>query len=216
MSRISFPTPETMNAEQRQVYDAIVSGPRARLVGPLRAALHNPELADRWQKMGALLRFGTSIPPRLSELAILVTARRWNSQIEWYIHATAAQVAGLPDAVIEAIRVAAKPVFNDADDAAIYEFARQLQQTGTVSENVYQEVLRVHKEAGVVEIAAIIGYYSMVSMTLNAHEIPMPDEGAIPPLSVVNHEPAGELPGAPLLTEMPAGMFVAITEPGAV
>lgn len=174
-----------MNAEQRAVYDDIISGPRARLVGPLRAALHNPALADRWQKMGALLRFGTSISARHSELAILVTARRWNSQLEWYVHAAAAQVAGLPQAVIDAMLVAAPPQFDDAGDAAVYEYARQILQQGVVDEPAYQQVLTIFGEAGTVELTAIVGYYSMVAMTLNAHHIPLPDEGVVPPLHPV-------------------------------
>jgi 4-carboxymuconolactone decarboxylase len=198
MARISFPSPETMNAEQRVVYDDIISGPRARLVGPLRAALHNPALADRWQKMGALLRFGTSISPRHSELAILVTARRWNSQLEWYVHAQAAQVAGLPQAIIDAMRVATPPVFDDAQDAAVYEYARQLLQQGSVDEPAYQHVLETFGEAGTVELTAIIGYYSMVAMTLNAHHIPLPDEGAAQPL----HPVAANAPT--VLTQLPA------------
>jgi 4-carboxymuconolactone decarboxylase len=209
MARISFPLPETMTAAQRAVYDAIVSGPRARLVGPLRAALHNPELADRWQKMGAFLRFGTSIPPRLSELAILVTARRWNSQIEWYIHAQAARSAGLPDAVIEAIRLAEAPSFDDPDDAAIYEFARQLQQTGTVDAFVYGRVLATHGEVGVVEIGAIIGYYAMVAMTLNVHEIPMPDEGVTAPLAPAAQAGPAARGALPQLTDLPPALLAA-------
>jgi 4-carboxymuconolactone decarboxylase len=197
MARISFPTPDTMSAEQRAVYDDIVSGPRARLVGPLRAALHNPELADRWQKMGALLRFGTSISPRHSELAILVTARRWNSQLEWYIHADAALKAGLPQAIIDAMLVAKAPVFEDAGDAAVYEYARQLLQHGVVDEPAYQRVLGTFGEAGTVELTAIVGYYSMVAMTLNAHHIPLPDEGAVAPL----HPIAGN--AATVLTLLP-------------
>lgn len=197
MARISFPTPETMNADQRAVYDDIIKGPRARLVGPLRAALHNPNLADRWQKMGALLRFGTSISPRHSELAILVTARRWNSQLEWYIHADAAQKAGLPQAVVDALLVAAPPAFDDAADAAVYEYTRQLLQQGVVGEGAYQSVLGIFGEAGTVELTAIVGYYSMVAMTLNAHHIPLPDEGAVPPL----HPVAGNAPT--VLTVLP-------------
>jgi 4-carboxymuconolactone decarboxylase len=197
MARISFPTPDTMNAEQRAVYDDIVSGPRARLVGPLRAALHNPKLADRWQKMGALLRFGTSIAPRHSELAILVTARRWNSQLEWYIHAEAAQKAGLPQNIIDAMLVAEAPAFADDGDAAVYEYARQLLQQGVVDEPAYQRVLGFFGEAGTVELTAIVGYYSMVAMTLNAHHIPLPDEGAAAPL----HPVAGN--AATVLTLLP-------------
>lgn len=197
MARISFPSPETMNAEQRVVYDDIVSGPRARLVGPLRAALHNPALADRWQKMGALLRFGTSIAPRHSELAILVTARRWNSQLEWYVHAAAAQTAGLPQGVIDAMLVAAPPVFDDASDAAVYEYARQILQQGVVDEPAYQNVLGLFGEAGTVELTAIVGYYSMVAMTLNAHHIPLPDAGAVPPLHPVAGNEAAQLTALP-------------------
>lgn len=185
-----------MNAEQRAVYDDIISGPRARLVGPLRAALHNPALADRWQKMGALLRFGTSISPRHSELAILVTARRWNSQLEWYVHAKAAQVAGLPQTVIDAMLVATPPVFDDVNDALVYEYARQLLQQGSVDEPAYQAVLAAFGEAGTVELTAIIGYYSMVAMTLNAHHIPLPDEGAVPPLHPVAGDGLTVLPAA--------------------
>jgi 4-carboxymuconolactone decarboxylase len=192
-----------MSAAQRSVYDAIVSGPRARLVGPLRAALHNPELADRWQKMGALLRFGTSIPPRLSELAVLVTARRWNSQIEWYIHAQAARDAGLASEVIDAIRVGAAPAFSHPDDAAMYEFTRQLLQAGTVDARTYERVLESYGEVGVVEVGAIVGYYSMVAMTLNVHEIPMPDEGVAPPLEPVAGAESSALPALPRLTALP-------------
>lgn len=197
MPRISLPTPDTMTAEQRAVYDDIVGGPRARLVGPLRAALHNPALADRWQKLGALLRFGTSIPPRYSELAILVTARRWNSQLEWYIHAAAAQAAGLPQQVIDALMVAAPPAFDDAGDAAVYEYARQLLQHGVIGDAAYQRVLALFGEAGTVELTAIVGYYSMVAMTLNAHHIPLPDEAAQPPLQPVGADPAGRLSELP-------------------
>ena len=197
MTRISFPTPETMNADQLRVYQDIIQGPRARLVGPLRAALHNPELADRWQKMGALLRFGTSISPRASELAILVAARRWNSQLEWHIHAAAAQDAGLPQSIIDALLVAAPPLFDDIKDGAVYEYARQLLQRGVVKEAAYQEVLALLGEAGTVELTAIIGYYSMVAMTLNAHHIPLPDVDTPLPL----HPVAGNDEG--VLTELP-------------
>lgn len=197
MTRISFPTPETMNAEQLRVYQDIIQGPRARLVGPLRAALHNPELADRWQKMGALLRFGTSISPRASELAILVAARRWNSQLEWHIHAAAAQDAGLPQAIIDALLVAASPRFDDIKDGAVYEYARQLLQRGVVGEAAYQEVLALFGEAGTVELTAIIGYYSMVAMTLNAHHIPLPDVDTPLPLHPVGDNEDG------VLTELP-------------
>jgi 4-carboxymuconolactone decarboxylase len=194
LPRIPLPSLETMTPDQRVVYEKVISGPREALVGPLRAALHCPELADRWQSLGVLLRFQTSIPPRLSELVILVTARRWNSQIEWYIHAEAARKAVLPDAVIEAIRQGRSPEFDDPNEAAVYEYARELQDSGQVSESIYEKVLDRLGIVGIVELTAIIGYYTMVSMTLNAHEIPLPD-GAKPPLAPVSRQ-AGEGPGA--------------------
>jgi len=180
MSRIPLPSPDSMTDDQKRVYEKIVSGPRGRLVGPLRAALHNPELAERWQALGALLRFGTSLPPRVSELAIVVTARRWNSQIEWYIHAQAARAAGISDAVLDAIQARAQPVFDTRDDEVVYEFARQLQETGQVEPALYAQAVERWAAVGVVELTAVIGYYTMVSMTLNAHEIPMPDDAPAP------------------------------------
>jgi 4-carboxymuconolactone decarboxylase len=180
MSRIPFPTPETMSEAQRHVYERIVSGPRGRLVGPLRAALHNPELAEKWQAFGALLRYGTSLPPRVSELAIVVTARRWNSQIEWHIHAQAAATAGIAPEVLEAIRARRTPVFEFPADEIVYEYARQLQETGQVEPALYARAIEAWDVAGVVELTAVIGYYTMVSMTLNAHEIPMPDDAPAP------------------------------------
>lgn len=195
MSRIPLPTPDTMTDDQKRVYEKIVSGPRGRLVGPLRAALHSPELAERWQALGALLRFGTSLAPRVSELAIVVTARRWNSQIEWHIHAQAARAAGISDAALDAIRARETPVFDNPDDAVVYEFARQIQETGQVEPDLYAQAVARWDAVGVVELTAVIGYYTMVSMTLNAHEIPMPDD-APPPLDTPRQA------GAPVLSRL--------------
>src|SRR6476646_5447111 len=126
MPRISLPAPETMNAEQRAVYDKIVSGPRGRIQGPLRAALHNAELADKWQALGALLRYGTSLPPRLSEIAILVTGRACNSPFEWYAHRAEAEKAGIEPAIIDALLSQTVPPDLGTDDAAVYHYAVEL------------------------------------------------------------------------------------------
>ncbi|MFS4581780.1 carboxymuconolactone decarboxylase family protein [Phaeobacter sp. C3_T13_0] len=173
--RISFPCPGAMSEAQQAVYDQIVSGPRGIIVGPLRAALHNPVLADRWQELGKVLRFETSFPTRLNEVAILVTARRWNSVLEWAIHAGDAARAGLDMDIIDAIRVGQPPEFSDDTEAeGIYEFARQLVQTGDVGTATYQAIVDRWGEVGAVELTAVIGYYSMVAMTLNVHRIPLP------------------------------------------
>lgn len=174
--RISFPVPETMNQAQLEVYEQIVSGPRRTLVGPLRAALHNPVLADRWQRLGQVLRFETSLPTHLNELAILVTARRWNSELEWAIHAGDADRAGLNPIIAEAIRTCSVPEFGDDVVARdIYDFACELVQRGDVSEPTYAAIVSRWGEVGAVELTAVIGYYSMVAMTLNVHRVPLPD-----------------------------------------
>jgi 4-carboxymuconolactone decarboxylase len=170
-----------MTPEQRRVYDAVVAGPRGQVIGPLRAVIHSPDLAERWSRLGEFLRFGTCLPPRLNELAIIVTGRRWSSQIEWWVHARAAAAAGLSEALIENIRAGEPPVFDDADDAAIYEYSRQLQVNGQVDEAAYEAVVQRWGARGVVELTAVVGYYTMVSMTLNAHGIPLPD-GVAPPV----------------------------------
>ncbi|MDF0601377.1 carboxymuconolactone decarboxylase family protein [Psychromarinibacter sp. C21-152] len=174
--RISFPEPGSMTEEQTAVYNQIVAGPRQTLVGPLRAALHNPVLADRWQRLGQVLRFETCLPTRLNELAILVTAKRWNSPLEWAIHKADALRVGLDPAIAEAIRVGELPEFGD-DDAAreIYEFARQLVKTADVDSATYAAIVERWGEVGAVELTAVVGYYSMVAMTLNVHRVPLPD-----------------------------------------
>lgn len=181
MPRIPFPALEDMTAEQRRVYDAVVKGPRGVVRGPLRAALHRPELADKWQQLGELLRYRTSLSPRLSELAILVTARHWDSQFEWHAHEPPAREAGLSDAVIEPIRQGTRPAFAATDEATIYDYARMLLERHVVDDATYQRTLALVETVGIVELTALIGYYSMVAMTLNAHEIPLP-EGTPAPL----------------------------------
>src|SRR5690606_14183503 len=139
---------------QRAVFDSVVAGPRGTLIGPLRAALHRPELAEAWQRFGENLRLRTRIQARLREQALHETERRWASQLEWYIHAQAAEKAGLPPEVIEALRQGRAPRLDDAYDEAIYEFARQMQQTGAVAADAYGRVLDRWGAVGVVELTA--------------------------------------------------------------
>jgi 4-carboxymuconolactone decarboxylase len=177
--RIPLPDADQMTPAQRAVLDRILTGPRGRLIGPLRAAMHNPALADRWQALGQVLRYETCLPPRLNELAILAAARHWNSELEWTIHAAEARRAGLSEAVIAAMLAGAVPPFATPDEREIYEFARALLQDGLVTDATYDAVLARWGALGVVELTALVGYYSMVAMTLNAHRIPLPDH--IPP-----------------------------------
>ncbi|HSV46410.1 MAG TPA: carboxymuconolactone decarboxylase family protein [Ramlibacter sp.] len=175
-----------MDAAQKAVYDKIVSGPRGRIQGPLRAALHNAELADRWQALGALLRYGTTLPPRLSELAILVTGRACNSPFEWYAHRLEGEKAGIEPDILEALLAQVEPPGMSADDAAVWRYAVELNRHKSVSDATYAAAVERFGERAVVELTALIGYYTMVAMTLNCHEIPLP-EGVAPAFALPQH-----------------------------
>ena len=179
MPRITLPTPEQMDADQRRVYDRIVSGRRGKIQGPLRAALHSAELADRWQALGELLRYNTTLPPRLSELAILITGRTCQSPFEWYAHRIEAEKVGVEPQVIEAILAEQWPQGLSTEDEIVLRFANELNRFKSVSDATYAQALARFGERTVVELTALVGYYTMVAMTLNAHEIPLP-EGVAP------------------------------------
>jgi|SRR5256885_5457429 len=175
MPRITLPSPEQMNPEQRRVHDKIVSGRRGKIQGPLRAALHNAELAERWSALGELLRYSTTLPPRLSELAILVTGRACQSPFEWYAHRLEAQKVGIEPQVIEALLAQEHPQGLSPDDDIVVRYAGELNRHNSVSDATYAQALERLGERTVVELTALVGYYTMVAMTLNAHEIPLPE-----------------------------------------
>lgn len=175
-ARISLPERKDMTDQQQLVLDDIVGGQRGEIVGPLRAAIHNPELADAWQKLGAVLRYKTVFDPIYSELAILLTARRWNCELEWVIHQEAAEKAGMSDEVIKAIRENLLPNFEDPKLSLVHNFISQLQNSGQVDDYIHSQITKVWGAVGVVELTALTGYYSMVAMTLNAHQISLPKD----------------------------------------
>jgi 4-carboxymuconolactone decarboxylase len=171
-------TPEIVHAEldadQRRVYDAIIAGPRGQVQGPLKVWLQSAELADRAQALGAFCRFGTSLPPRLSELAIIVTGAHWRAGFEWFAHAPIAIKAGIDAAAVEAIRTGKQPKLAPADEAAVYAFAHELLTTHEVSEATYQNAVTQLGRKRVVELTGILGYYGLISMTIKAFEVPLP------------------------------------------
>ena len=172
---------QRMTARQREVAEAIAGGPRGGLRGPFQAWLRSPEVADRFQRVGEYVRFQSSIPPALNELAILVTAREWTAQFEWHAHHALAMKAGLPPAIAEAIARGERPEGMVADQNAIYEFAVELHRDRSVSDATYAAVAGRFGERGVVDLIAACGYYVAVAMTLNVSRVPLPD-GVPPPL----------------------------------
>ncbi len=168
-----FPV-ENMTVAQIELYGKIANGPRGQVVGPLRAALHSTPIAERWDALGLVLRYGLSISPRVRELAIIACGRYWNSAVEWWVHADEGYAAGIPQDVIEAIRQGRAPHLPDPLEHAVYEFTRELIQSGQVSDATYEQAYSALGVLGLVELTSLVGYYTMVAMMLNAHHIPLP------------------------------------------
>jgi 4-carboxymuconolactone decarboxylase len=177
--RIKDISVEEMSDAQRRVADEASSGKRGRIPGPLRVWLHSPELGARAQRLGEFVRYDTILGPRLSELAILVTARFWTSHYEWFAHKREALKAGLDPAIIEAIATRKAPVFDDAKSQAVYDCAVALHETHVVPDGIYATATRALGDQGVVELVGLLGYYTLVAMTLNAFEFDLPDGEAI-------------------------------------
>ena len=175
-------TPETMTLEQRRVADSIQSGPRgAGLRGPFSALLRSPDLADAVQKVGAFVRFSSSIPARLNELAILLTGRKWMAQYEFYAHRRLALAAGLRAEIADAVAANRRPDGMAEDEADVYDFASELLNTGQVSDATFARAQARFGERGVIDLVGACGYYSLVSMVLNVARVPLPP-GETPPL----------------------------------
>jgi 4-carboxymuconolactone decarboxylase len=172
--RLSDLDPARLDAAQKRVYDAIMSGPRGRVEGPLRVWLASAELADKAQQLGAFCRYGTSLPPRLSELAILVTGAHWRAGFEWFVHAPIAIKAGLRPEVVAAIKAGDTPRFETADEAAVHDFAKELLETKRVATPTYRRVVDLLGETAAVELVGVLGYYGLISMTICAFEVPVP------------------------------------------
>jgi len=171
MSRIHTLAPEDLTYRQREVHDAIVSGPRGVVRGPLAVWLHRPELADRAQALGRYCRYETTLEPRLSELAILVTARIWSSEFEWQAHKKIGLEVGLDAIVVETIRQGRRPHFTREDEAVIHDFSLALLTERRVTDELYSRATAVLGEDRLVDLTGLLGYYSLISMTINVFEV---------------------------------------------
>jgi 4-carboxymuconolactone decarboxylase len=189
--RFAILQPDQMNAEQKKLYETIVGGPRAQNYGgqaaqrvltggPFNAWLRSPELGMRMQAVGEQVRFKTSIPNRLNELAILITAREWTSQYEWYAHHALAMKAGLDPKIAEAVADGKRPENMKEDEAAVYDFCIELHRTKKVDDANFKRVKALFGEQGVIDLVGVSGYYSLVSMTLNVAQVPVPEGKPLP------------------------------------
>ena len=167
-------TEAAMTPRQRESYQAIVSGPRKGARGPFNALLRSPEVADRVQKIGEYIRFQSSIPAALNEMAILITGRFWGAQYEFWAHSQLARTAGLPDAIIDAIAENRRPATMTDDQRIVHDFCTELFRDKAVSDATFKATVDRFGEQGVIDLIAASGYYSIVSMVLNVDRYPLP------------------------------------------
>jgi 4-carboxymuconolactone decarboxylase len=165
---------DQMTPEQKTMTTNVLNGPRRNLGGPFNVLLRSPEMGDLSQKFGEYARFRPSIPAKLRELAIIVTARHWTSQFEWYAHRQAASQAGLAEPIIQAIANRKRPTGMQPDEEAVYNFASELLAGGQVSDATFKSAVDKFGEKGVVDLIGVMGYYQMVAMLLNVDRYPLP------------------------------------------
>ena len=173
--------PDSLTAAQRAAADELSRGPRGGVFGPFVPLLRSPDLLTPLQKTGEYLRYKSALPPRLSELAILLVARRWRQQVEWHIHAPIAEQAGLARAHIDAIAQGRRPEGMQEDEATLYDFLTELQLNHSVSDTTYGRGVEHFGERGVVDLCGLCGYYTTLAMVMNAAQTALPD-GVPPPL----------------------------------
>lgn len=188
MGRLAPVTFEQLNHDQRALWENITTGPRANpdrphgglagedgaLVGPFNALFQSPQIGDAVQQLGAALRYGTSLPADLLEVAILTVGGEWRANFEFWAHARLGAAAGIPQAAIDSIRDGQTPQFDDPRHTAVYAFGRELIETKRVSDARYDALKDLVGERGVFEIASVMGYYALVSIALNTFSVDLP------------------------------------------
>jgi 4-carboxymuconolactone decarboxylase len=174
MPRLPQLDPAKLTGRQKEIHDKIASSPRGGVRGPFGVLLHAPGVADPVQALGAYLRFGSVLPAKLRELAILITARFWTAQFEWHVHRGFAEKEGLDPAVIDAIATRKTPDFKTPEEKVVYAYVRELHKQHRVSDATYEDAVRVLGREATVELTALAGYYTLISMVLNAFEVAVP------------------------------------------
>jgi len=174
--------PEKWTDAQKKAAAEITSGPRKELVGPFIPLLRSPELMSRLQRVGEYLRFEAKFEANLREFTILLIARQWTQQFEWYSHESLATKAGVKPETIKAIAETRRPSEMTPDEATIYDFVTELRLRQSVSDPVYARVVSRFGEQGVIDLTCLCGYYTLLGMMMNTTRVPLPP-GTPPPLA---------------------------------
>ncbi|HET6794888.1 MAG TPA: carboxymuconolactone decarboxylase family protein [Acidimicrobiales bacterium] len=181
MSRLPYLRREQLDDTGAALWESITStrgsgvvNDEGGLAGPFNAWLHAPELGTRLAELGTTLRFGMSLDRRLIELAIITVGARWKAEFEWWAHSRMAREHGVPDPVIEAVGSDRQPDFDTDEDRVVHAVARQLSVDGRVDGPTYSEARALLGDRSLVELVSLCGYYTLVSFTLNAFDVPLP------------------------------------------
>ena len=180
--RLAPLTEDKLSEAQKAMRDSLQAGPRGKISmdGPFGIWMNAPEFGQLAQQLGAHCRFKTAVPPRLSEFAILCTARRWRAQYEWEAHAPIAERAGVSAETIEDIRRGRRPRNAPEDELLIYDFVQELYRDRRVSDQLYARAVQLFGEPGTIEFVGILGYYTLISMTLNVFRAPTSPDKPLP------------------------------------
>ena len=168
-----------MDAEQKLVAEKMMSGPRKGMKGPFNVLLRHPDLCDKVQALGAVIRFQNAIPDPLKEMAIIMTGRHWTASYEFQAHRRMAIEAGLSPLICDAIADGRRPDSMSADEMMVYDFCSELLVSGHVGDGAYDKIKARWGEKGVVDLTSTVGYYCVASLVLNVARHPLP-EGAVP------------------------------------
>jgi 4-carboxymuconolactone decarboxylase len=157
---------DQLTADQKQIWDEVAAGPRGKMHGPFFIWLHSPELLSRGEKLGLYARFQSSLPPRISELCILIMASHWKCSGEWIDHEAIAIKQGVDKAALDALRRGKPARFGRDDEIATYELAQELLATREVSDATYAKAKAALGERGLLDVVAVFGYYSLIAMSM--------------------------------------------------
>jgi len=155
---------------------------RQEVFGPFAVLLRSPEVMLRATAMGDYLRYRTVLPPAINELAILLTARRWSQPYEWHVHQPAALRAGLSPDIVAAVSAGRRPDRLSEEEAIVHDFCSELLRDENVTDKTYARAVGRFGEQGVVDMVAVVGYYTFLSMVMNTARTAVPADSTVPPL----------------------------------
>lgn len=169
-------SPEGLTDAQAEVYERIASGVRKGVRGPHSVLLHSPQLAAKVESMGRYVRYDCNVPQRLRELAILAVAVHWQARYEWYAHSPIALEHGIENAVQAAIATGDEPHFDSDADEIVFAYVRDLLKKGRIDQPLFLKAERLLTPEGVLDLTALVGYYTLLAFTLNVFEVEPPED----------------------------------------